>query len=61
MEVNVAGMYRVAILQDVKVGDETVIVLITLRRVSGMFNERGDSVLQFGNGALESCDLGSVL
>jgi len=61
METNIAGAYCVAILQDVKVQDETVVVLVTLRGVGHMLDECGDSILQFGNGVLEPRNLGSML
>ena len=61
MEVNVAGTHSIALLEDVKIGDKAVIVLITLRRVGGMLNEGGDSILQFSNGVLKSGDLCGVL
>src|SRR5882757_1052294 len=47
MEADVAGMHSIAVLEDVEVGDKTIVVLITLGRVGGVFNEGRDSILQF--------------
>ena len=57
MEVDVAGVHGIAILQDVKVGDEAIIVLVTFRGVGGVLNECGDLVFQLSDGVLEPGNL----
>jgi len=61
VEVNIAGTYGVAILEDVEVRDKAIIVLVAFGGVSSVFDECGDSILQFGNGALEPNNLRSML
>ena len=57
MEADVAGMHSIAVLEDVEVGDKAVIVLIAFGGVGGAFDECGDSIFEFSNGASKPHDL----
>ena len=49
--------HGIAILEDVEVGDKAVIVLIAFGGVGGAFDECGDSIFEFSNGASKPQDL----
>ena len=61
MEMDIASMHGVAILEDVEVGDKAVVVLIAFRGIGGVFDERGDLILKFSNGASKSSNLRGML
>ena len=61
METDVASTHGVAILEDVEVGDKAVVVLIAFRGIGGVFDERGDLILKFSNGASKSSNLRGML